>query len=99
MGNNLIVGGNLPYAADMAKFGYAPSPGDSMHNTHNGFSKGRHDAEPNSGPQRARYPEDKSNGTAENMRSRHQVTDESQDGMPLDQSQNAKSLDKLDRQI
>ena len=33
MGNNLIVGGNLPYAADMSKFGYAPTGGDSMNNT------------------------------------------------------------------
>jgi len=98
MGNNLIVGGNLPYATDMTKFGYAPSLGGSMNNTHSGY-KGRHvDAEPNSGPQRSRYPDDTSNGTAENLRMR-QGADEGPDGMPLDHSQNAKSLDKLDRQI
>ena len=38
MGNNLIVGGSLPYAADMSKFGYAPPLGGMMNNTHNGFS-------------------------------------------------------------
>ena len=41
MGNNLIVGGNLPYAADMSKFGYAPSLGDSMNKSHGSGQKGR----------------------------------------------------------
>ena len=60
MGNNLMV---APYSTDMTKFGYAPSGGDSLNNTHNGF-KGGQQAEPNSGPQRSRYLDDKSNGTA-----------------------------------
>ena len=54
MGNNLIVGGNLTYQADMSKFGYAPTGGDSMNNTGTGFGKDKegsvNDAEPNSGP-------------------------------------------------
>lgn len=61
MGNNIIAGSNLPYA------NYAPSGGDSMNHTHSGFkgAGGLPIAEPNAGPHRSRYLDDKSNGTAE----------------------------------
>lgn len=88
MGNNLIVGGSLPNGADMARFGYGPSAPGSMNNTHTGFSPQK-GPEPSSGPYR--YQEDKSNGTAEQMRTHGSVVETN-----LDHT-NAKSLDKLDR--
>ena len=72
----------------MARFGYGPSAPGSMNNTHTGFSPQK-GPEPSSGPYR--YQEDKSNGTAEQMRTHGSVVETN-----LDHT-NAKSLDKLDR--